>query len=73
MIKSVLVMDDASIYKIDILKNKIKEYKTKISMITGELTRYLQPLYASISKPFKDELKKRNTNIVKIKNILKQE
>ena len=33
----------------------------KKSMISGRLTRYLQPLNASINKPFKNELKKRYT------------
>ena len=56
-----LVMDDSSMHKIDIVKYKIKECKTKISMIIGGLTRYLQPLDLSINKPFKDELKKRYT------------
>ena len=56
-----LVMDDALMHKIDIVKDKIKECKTKISMIPGGLTRYLQPLDVSINKPFKDELKKRYT------------
>ena len=34
-----LVMDDASMHKIDIVKDKIKECKTKISMIPRGLTR----------------------------------
>ena len=54
-----LVMDDTSMHKIDNLKDKIKQFKTEISMIPGTLTRYLQPLYVSINKPFKDESKKR--------------
>ena len=45
-----LVMDDASMYKIDIVNDKIKECKTKISIISGGLTRYLQPLDVSINK-----------------------
>ena len=56
-----LVMDDASMQKIDIVKDKIKECKTKIIMIPGGLTRYPQPLNLSINKPFKDKLKKRLT------------
>ena len=51
-------MDDASVHKIDIVKDKIKECKTKISMIPGGLARYFQTFDASINKPFKDELKK---------------
>ena len=56
-----LVMDDVSTHKIDIVKNKINECKTKIRMISGELTRYLQHLDVSFSKLFKNELKKRYT------------
>ena len=59
--ETMLVMDDASMHKIDIVKNKIKECNTKISMIPGGLARYLQPLDVSINKPFKDELKKKYT------------
>ena len=32
-----LMMDDASMHKIDIVKDKIKKCKSKISMIHGEL------------------------------------
>ena len=49
-------------HKIDLVKDKIKEWKTKISMIPGGLKRYLQPLDVIISKSFKDKLKKRYTN-----------
>ena len=31
-------------------------------MIPGDLTRYLQPLDVSISKPFKDKLRKKYTD-----------
>ena len=53
-----LEMDDASIHKIDILKDKIKECKTKISIIPDGIKRYLQPLDIFINKAFKNELKK---------------
>ena len=56
-----LVIDDASICKIDIVKDKTKECKTKINMIPGDLARYLQPLGVSINKIFEDELKMRYT------------
>ena len=55
------VVNDASMYTIDIVKDKIKECKTKLGMISGRLTKYLQPQDVSINKPFKDELKKRYT------------
>ena len=56
-----LVMDDASVRKIDIVEDKIKECETKISMIPDGLKIYLQPLDAFINKPIKNELKKRYT------------
>ena len=40
---TMLVMDDASMHKIDIVKDKIKECKTIINMIPDGPTRYLQP------------------------------
>ena len=52
---TMLEIDDILMYKIDIVKDKIKEYKTKISMIHSEITRYLQSLDVSINKPFKDD------------------
>ena len=55
---TIQVMDDASIHKIDIVKDKFKECKTKISVILARLTRYLQPLDVSINKPSKDKLEK---------------
>ena len=40
---TILVMDDASMHKIDIVNDKIKVSKTNISMISGGLKRrYLQ-------------------------------
>ena len=61
-----LVMNYESMHKIDIVKVKIKEYKTKVSIIPGGLTRYLQSLDVCINKLFKDELKKRYTKYWKV-------
>ena len=47
--------------QIDIVKDKIKELKTKISIIPSGITRHLQPLDESINKSLKEELKKRYT------------
>ena len=58
-------MGDSSMHKIDIVKDKIKERKTQISMVLGGLTRYLQPLDVSINKSFKDELKNRSIKYCK--------
>ena len=41
--------------QINIVKNKFKECKAKISMIPDRLTIYLKPLNISINKPFKDD------------------
>ena len=51
-------VDDASMHKIENIQQKIKDCGTKISMISGGLTMYLQPLDVSINKSFKDELRK---------------
>ena len=56
-----IVMDEVSMHKIDIVKDKIKECKTQIGTISDEFARYLQPLDISINKPLKDESKKRYT------------
>ena len=57
-----LVMDDASMHKLDVIKQRINDWETSISMIPGGLTRYLQLLDVSINKPFKDELIKKYTD-----------
>ena len=57
--ETMLVMDDASMHKLDVIKKKKNDWEATISMIPGGLTRYLQPLNASINKPFKDELRKK--------------
>ena len=60
--ETLLVKDDASMHRLDVIKNKINHWETFISMIPGGLTRYLQPLDVSINKPFKDELRKKYTD-----------
>ena len=60
--ETMLVMDDASMHKLDVIKKKINDWETSISMIPGGLTRYLQPLNVFINKPFKDELRKKYTD-----------
>ena len=49
-----LVMNDASMHKLYVIKEKIHDWETFISINSGGLTRYLQPLNVSINKPFKD-------------------
>ena len=62
--ETTLVMIDALMHEIDIVKDKVNDCKTKISMIPDGLSRYLHPLDVSINKPFKDELKKRYIEIL---------
>ena len=52
-------MNDASMHRTDTAKDKIKEYKTKISTIPDGLTKYLQSQDVPINKLFKNKLKKR--------------
>ena len=68
-----LVMDDTSMHKIDIVKDNIEECKANTSMIPGGLTNYLQPQEIFISKPFKDGFKKRYTKYCIYEKILRQE
>ena len=50
-----LVTNNTSIHKIDIVKDKIKECKTKINMIPDGLKRYLQTQNVFINKPFEND------------------
>ena len=59
-----LVMDDASMHKIDIEKDKAKECKTKINLIHGGLTKYLQSLDVSINNPSRMSWRRGILNIV---------
>ena len=54
---TILLINDASMHKFENIQYKTKDCGTKISTIMGGLTWYLLPLNASISKPFKDELR----------------
>ena len=65
-----LVMGDASMHKIPEIKRSVELSETKVMMIPGGLTRYLQPLDVSINKPFKEEIRRKyneycieNTNL----------
>ena len=54
-----LVMDDASMHKIPEIKRSVELSETKVMMIPGGLTRYLQPLDVSINKLFKEEIRRK--------------
>ena len=58
-----LVLDEASMHKIPEIKKSLKFSETKVKMIWGGLTLYLQPPYVSINKTFKDGIKKSTMNI----------
>ena len=57
--KNMLVLDEASVHKIPEIKKSLELSETKVMMIPGGLTRYLQPLDVSINKPFKDGIRKK--------------
>ena len=68
--KNILVMDDASMHKIPEIKRNVELSKTKMTIIPGGLTRYLQPRDVLINKPFKEEIRRKyneycieNTNL----------
>ena len=67
-----LVMDDASIHKIDTVKDKIKECKTQISMISDGLTRYLKPFLYSLTSYSRMSRRRGTLNIVLIKKTISQ-
>ena len=48
-----IVMNDASMYKIPEINRSVELNNTKMMMISGSLTRYLQPLDIPI-KTFKE-------------------
>ena len=62
-----LVIEDAFMHKIENIQQKFKDCDTKLSLISGGLTRYLQPLDVSIKNSFKDELIKNILNGVRRK------
>ena len=57
--KNMLVMDDSSMHKIPEIKRSVELSETKVTMIPGGLTRYLQPLDVSINKSFKVEMRRK--------------
>ena len=54
-----LVMVDASMHKIPEIKRSVELSETKVMMIPGGLTRYLQHLDVPINKPFKEEIRRK--------------
>ena len=54
-----LLMDDASMNKILEIKRSVELSETKVMMIPGGLTKYLQPLDVSINKPLKVEIRRK--------------
>ena len=54
-----LVMDNASMHKIPEINRSVELSETKVMMIPGGFTRYLQPLDVSINKPFKEEIRRK--------------
>ena len=55
--ETLLVLDNATTYNTNKVKEKIKECETYVSMIPGGLTWKLQPLDISINKVFKENLR----------------
>lgn len=54
--QSLLILDSARCHLTESLRNLYKE-SSKIAVVPGGLTRYLQPLDVGINKPFKDKMK----------------
>ena len=58
--KNILVLDETSMLKnITEIKKSLELSKSKVMMIPGGLTRYLQPLDFSNNKSFKDGIRKK--------------
>lgn len=55
--KSLLLMDSARAHLTDDVRNSFKE-RAKVAIISGGMTRFLQPLDVRINKPFKDNLRR---------------
>ena len=56
--KDILVLDEPSMYKIHEIIKSLELCKTKVIVISGGRTRFLQPLDVSINKQFKDGIRK---------------
>ena len=54
-----LAIDGASMHSIPEIKRSVELSETKVMMIPGGLTGYLQPLDVSISKHFKEEIRRK--------------
>ena len=55
--KSMLILDSARCHITDVIKEEIQK-SSKLAVIPGGLTKFLQPLDLSVNKPFKENLRK---------------
>jgi hypothetical protein len=55
--KSMIILDSARYHITDDVKEKIRK-SSKLAVIPGRLTKFLQPLDVSMNKPFKENLRK---------------
>lgn len=57
-----LNLDSFRGHLVEAVREKLKEFRTDIAVIPGGLTSVLQPLDVSLNKPFKDNVRRLNTN-----------
>uniref|UniRef100_A0A0K0FPR9 DDE-1 domain-containing protein n=1 Tax=Strongyloides venezuelensis TaxID=75913 RepID=A0A0K0FPR9_STRVS len=56
--KSMIIMDSARCHITDVVKEEVRK-TSKLAIIPGGLTKFLQPLDVSVNKPFKENLRSR--------------